>query len=138
MAHRGAIETTEELYLVTQDMLIGQARQLEEFHWFVRAHLEAPDGSLTTGDAPHREGRRQARHQQALAAARAPSIQRRDGITEQTGMGPCSTPPNHTGWCARFQISRGLRFCFLGTSRFALRCSTDDVAFAHAARTARR
>jgi starvation-inducible DNA-binding protein len=50
-AHRGAIETTGELDLVTQDMLIGQARQLEEFDWFVRAHLEAPDGSLTTGDA---------------------------------------------------------------------------------------
>ena len=47
----GAIDTTEDLNLVTQDMLIGQARQLEEFHWFVRAHLEAPDGSLTTGDA---------------------------------------------------------------------------------------
>jgi hypothetical protein len=49
-----------------------------------------------------------------------------------------STPPNHAGWWARLQISRGLRFCFLGTSRFALRCNTDDVAFAHAARTARR
>ena len=36
-----------------------------------------------------------------------------------------STPPNHVGWCARLQISRGLRFCFLGTSRFALRCSTE-------------
>ena len=50
-AHRSAIEATEDLDLVTQDMLIGQARQLEEFHWFVRAHLEAPDGSLTTGNA---------------------------------------------------------------------------------------
>ena len=50
-AHRGAIDTTEELDLVTQDMLIGQCRQLEEFHWFVRAHLEAPDGSLATGEA---------------------------------------------------------------------------------------
>jgi starvation-inducible DNA-binding protein len=50
-AHRGAIDTTEELDPVTQDILIGQARQLEEFHWFVRAHLEAPDGSLTTGGA---------------------------------------------------------------------------------------
>ncbi len=50
-AHRRAIDSTEELDLVTQDMLIGQARQLEEFHWFVRAHLEAPDGSLTTGNA---------------------------------------------------------------------------------------
>jgi starvation-inducible DNA-binding protein len=50
-AHRGAIDTTEELDPVTQDMLIGQAGQLEQFHWFVRAHLEAPDGSLTTGNA---------------------------------------------------------------------------------------
>jgi starvation-inducible DNA-binding protein len=32
-------------------MLIGQASQLEQFHWFVRAHLETPDGSLTTGNA---------------------------------------------------------------------------------------
>ena len=50
-AHRGAIDTTEELDPVTQDMLIGQARDLEEFHWFVRAHIEAPDGTLTTGNA---------------------------------------------------------------------------------------
>jgi starvation-inducible DNA-binding protein len=50
-AHRAAIDTTEELDLVTQDMLVGQARQLEEFHWFVRAHLESADGTLTTGAA---------------------------------------------------------------------------------------
>src|SRR5579875_3118512 len=50
-AHRSAIEATEELDPVTQDMLIGQAHQLEEFHWFVRAHLEAPDGTLSTEDA---------------------------------------------------------------------------------------
>jgi len=36
---------------VTRDMLIGHSAQLEQFHWFVRAHLEAPDGSLTTGTA---------------------------------------------------------------------------------------
>jgi hypothetical protein len=40
---------------VTQDMLIGQARQLEEFQWFVRAHLESADGTLsTTGTAKER------------------------------------------------------------------------------------
>jgi starvation-inducible DNA-binding protein len=50
-AHRAAIETTEELDPVTQDMLIGQSDQLEQFHWFVRAHLETPDGSLTTANA---------------------------------------------------------------------------------------
>ena len=46
-----AIDAAEKLDLVTQDMLIGESGQLEQFHWFVRAHLEAPDGSLTTGDA---------------------------------------------------------------------------------------
>jgi starvation-inducible DNA-binding protein len=50
-AHRRAIDITDELDQVTQDMLIGQSGQLEEFHWFVRAHLEAPDGSLSTGNA---------------------------------------------------------------------------------------
>jgi starvation-inducible DNA-binding protein len=32
-------------------MLIGQARALEEFHWFIRAHLEPADGTLSTGHA---------------------------------------------------------------------------------------
>jgi starvation-inducible DNA-binding protein len=50
-AHRRAIDATEELDPVTQDMLIGQSGQLEQFHWFVRAHLEASDGSLVTGNA---------------------------------------------------------------------------------------
>ncbi len=50
-AQREAIESTEELDQVTQDMLIGQANQLEQFHWFVRAHLETPDGALTTAAA---------------------------------------------------------------------------------------
>jgi starvation-inducible DNA-binding protein len=50
-AHRAAIEETEELDPVTQDMLIGQAGQLEQFHWFVRAHLEAGDGTLSTAGA---------------------------------------------------------------------------------------
>ena len=50
-AHRRAIDATEDLDLVTQDMLIGHSGQLEQFHWFVRAHLEAPDGSLATGTA---------------------------------------------------------------------------------------
>jgi starvation-inducible DNA-binding protein len=47
-AHRKAIEATEELDHVTQDMLIGQTEQLEQFHWFVRAHLETPSGELKT------------------------------------------------------------------------------------------
>jgi starvation-inducible DNA-binding protein len=47
-AHRAAIDTTDELDPVTQDMLIGQARQLEQYQWFVRAHLESADGTLST------------------------------------------------------------------------------------------
>jgi starvation-inducible DNA-binding protein len=43
-AYRAAIDKTDELDLVTQDLLIGQARQLEQFQWFVRAHLESADG----------------------------------------------------------------------------------------------
>jgi starvation-inducible DNA-binding protein len=50
-AHRAAIEATEDLDPVTQDMLIGHGGQLEQFHWFVRAHLEQPDGSLRTAGA---------------------------------------------------------------------------------------
>jgi starvation-inducible DNA-binding protein len=50
-AHREAIDATEESDPVTQDMLIDQAGQLEQFHWFVRAHLENGDGSLATRGA---------------------------------------------------------------------------------------
>jgi starvation-inducible DNA-binding protein len=49
-APRRAVDVTEVLD-PTQDVLIGQSAHLEQFHWFVRAHLEAPDGSLTTGNA---------------------------------------------------------------------------------------
>lgn len=49
--HRTQIEKTETLDQVTQDMLIDQAGDLEQFQWFVRAHLENADGSLNTGSA---------------------------------------------------------------------------------------
>jgi starvation-inducible DNA-binding protein len=45
-AHREAIDTTEELDPVTQDILIEQTEDLEQFHWFVRAHLEDAGGRL--------------------------------------------------------------------------------------------
>ncbi len=50
-AHRAAIDATEDPDPVTQDMLIGQAGQLELFHWFVRAHLESSGGELSTDGA---------------------------------------------------------------------------------------
>ena len=52
-SHRKAIDFTEETDPVTQDMLIGQAGQLELFHWFVRAHLESTGGELSTAGATH-------------------------------------------------------------------------------------
>jgi starvation-inducible DNA-binding protein len=50
-AQRNAIEKSEELDPVTQDMLIGHSGQLEQFHWFVRAHLENSLGTLRTASA---------------------------------------------------------------------------------------
>ena len=43
---RKAIAETDEVDLVTQDMLIDQAGELEKFQWFVRAHLESAGGKL--------------------------------------------------------------------------------------------
>jgi starvation-inducible DNA-binding protein len=44
--HRAAIDELEELDLVTQDLLIEQSEDLEQFQWFVRAHLESSSGEL--------------------------------------------------------------------------------------------
>ncbi len=43
---RKAIATLDDLDLVSQDLLIGQAGALEKFQWFVRAHLESAGGEL--------------------------------------------------------------------------------------------
>lgn len=50
-AHRAAIEATAEPDPVTQDLLIGQSGVLEQFQWFVRAHLEDARGTLSTSGA---------------------------------------------------------------------------------------
>ena len=50
-AHREAIDATEEPDPVTQDLLIEQSQQLEQFQWFVRAHLENAGGQLSTEGA---------------------------------------------------------------------------------------
>ena len=46
--HRAAIAEAGEVDPVTEDLLIQQMHQLELFHWFVRAHLEDPEGHLAT------------------------------------------------------------------------------------------
>jgi starvation-inducible DNA-binding protein len=48
---RKCIETLEDLDLVSQDMIIGHAGELEKFQWFVRAHLENSGGQLASAGA---------------------------------------------------------------------------------------
>ena len=55
-SHRDAVEALEKLDPMSQDMVIGQTRDLEQFHWFVRAHLESASGELSTkGSTNERE-----------------------------------------------------------------------------------
>ncbi|MGY4647557.1 Dps family protein [Mycobacterium sp. URHB0021] len=43
---RKAIDILDDLDLVSQDMMIEHAGELEKFQWFVRAHLENSGGQL--------------------------------------------------------------------------------------------
>src|SRR3954465_2216323 len=43
---RKGIDRLEDLDLVSQDLFISQAGELEKFQWFVRAHLENSGGQL--------------------------------------------------------------------------------------------
>lgn len=45
--HRKAIDEFDELDLVSQDMLIGQADKLEMYQWFARAHLDDGSGKVS-------------------------------------------------------------------------------------------
>ena len=54
--HREALEIAGDIDPISEDMLIGQTRALELFHWFVRAHLEGVSGRLATGDATTERG----------------------------------------------------------------------------------
>jgi starvation-inducible DNA-binding protein len=48
---RKAVETLEDIDLVSQDLVIGQIGELEKFQWFVRAHLENSGGQLSNEGA---------------------------------------------------------------------------------------
>ncbi|XKK61712.1 DNA starvation/stationary phase protection protein [Streptomyces sp. ARC32] len=48
---RAAVEEAGKIDTATEDLLIGQLRDLEQFQWFVRAHLESAGGTLATGSA---------------------------------------------------------------------------------------
>lgn len=43
---RKNIQQLDDIDLVSQDLLIGHAGELEKFQWFVRAHLESAGGEL--------------------------------------------------------------------------------------------
>jgi starvation-inducible DNA-binding protein len=49
--HRSVIDKTEDLDPITQDLVIAQAGELEQYQWFVRAHLESADGTLRSAGA---------------------------------------------------------------------------------------
>jgi starvation-inducible DNA-binding protein len=69
--HRAAIEETEEADPVTQDLLIDQSAKLEQYQWFVRAHLEDTSGALATeGATSLLEAARQASGRMDDAAAK--------------------------------------------------------------------
>jgi len=48
---REAAAEVEEVDPVTNDLLITQLGELEQFHWFIRAHLENAGGKLSTATA---------------------------------------------------------------------------------------
>ena len=47
-AHRKAIDVVGDVDPVSEDMLIAQLGELEQFQWFVRAHLQSDVGDLPT------------------------------------------------------------------------------------------
>ena len=47
--NRDAIAATGKLDPMTEDMLVGQTRELEKFQWFMRAHLEDASGDIPAG-----------------------------------------------------------------------------------------
>ncbi|WP_370882577.1 Dps family protein [Kineosporia succinea] len=53
---RKAAEDVEDLDDVTNDLLIGHLHDIEQFHWFVRAHLENAGGVLSTAGANTEKG----------------------------------------------------------------------------------
>lgn len=66
---RKNIETLDDLDLVSQDLLIGHAGELEKFQWFVRAHLESSAGELSSAGATTEKSA--ARNAKAAANGRA-------------------------------------------------------------------
>lgn len=51
--HRKAMDELAEIDPVSQDLLIGHLRDLEQYQWFVRAHLQNSDGGVVFRQTEH-------------------------------------------------------------------------------------
>ena len=51
--HRAVMDEAGDVDPITEDILIGQVAQLEQFQWFIRAHLEDDEGNLATQGETH-------------------------------------------------------------------------------------
>ncbi len=73
--HRAAIDDVGDIDAMTEDMLVGQTRELEKYQWFVRSHLMdwaggmANVGERTEMGAARAASNKTARSPQRLAAA---------------------------------------------------------------------
>lgn len=75
--HRSAAAEASDVDPVTEDLLIEHLRSLEQFQWFVRAHLEGAGGSLSTAGAKtEQQAATAAAPKTAGAAARKPATKR--------------------------------------------------------------
>ena len=99
---RQYIDETDELDQVTQDLLIGQAGQLEKFQWFVRAHLES--------------ARRRSWHTRARAPRRLPQAAPVANPENPRSAGDPSTSPRHLGAGAKRSAGTPARDLLLGIS----------------------
>jgi starvation-inducible DNA-binding protein len=52
--HRAVQEELADLDAVSEDLVIGQLRDLEQFQWFVRAHLKDASGDVVFRDSERR------------------------------------------------------------------------------------
>ncbi len=67
------MEKAGELDPVTEDLLIEHLRGLEQFQWFVRAHLESSSGALSTAGADTEEAAAEAASPKRAASGSAPA-----------------------------------------------------------------
>ncbi len=49
--HRRVLDLAGDVDPITEDMLIGQTGEMEQYQWFIRAHLQDDDGTISSGGA---------------------------------------------------------------------------------------